>query len=142
MTWALESFKNFYFNGLLLSKVYTVWAKKEQRRNLSRNWRGRQNFKRNRLVVPKLAEGIWQILTWALESLKDIHFNGLLLSKVCILWAKNVQRSYLLWHWRAMQYLKKNWIVAWKMTWRILQIFTRALESVNIGTLIRSFCPK
>ena len=24
----------------------------------------------------------------------------------------------------------------------ILQIFTRALESVKIGTLIRSFCPK
>ena len=37
-----------------------------------------------------------------------------------------------------MQNLKKNWLVAWKMTRGILQIFTRALESVKIGTLIRS----
>ena len=28
MTWALESIKNFHFNGLLLSKVYIVQAKK------------------------------------------------------------------------------------------------------------------
>ena len=29
-------------------------------------------------------QGIWQILTWALESLKNVHLNGLLLSKVYI----------------------------------------------------------
>ena len=28
MTQALESLKNFHFNGLLLSKVYIVWVKK------------------------------------------------------------------------------------------------------------------
>ena len=38
--------------------------------------------------------------------------------------------------------LKKNWLVAWKMTWGMLQIFTRELDSVKIGTLIGSFCPK
>ena len=31
MTQALESLKSFHFNALLLSKVYIVWAKKEQR---------------------------------------------------------------------------------------------------------------
>ena len=41
-----------------------------------------QNLERNRLVVSKLAWEIWQILTWALESLKIIHFNRLLLGKV------------------------------------------------------------
>ena len=75
-------------------------------------------------------------LAWVLKSLTDFHFNGLLLSKVWIAWAKKVQRSCLSWHWRVMQNLKKNWLVAWKMTWGILQIFTRALESVKIGTLI------
>ena len=35
-----------------------------------------------------------------------------------------------------MQNLKKNWPAAWKMTWAIWQIFTRALESVKIGTLM------
>ena len=38
--------------------------------------------------------------------------------------------------------LKKNWLVVWKMTWEIWQIFTRALESFKIGILMGSFCPK
>ena len=102
LTQALESIKNFHFNELLLSKVYIVWAKKVQRNNLSWNWRGKQNLERNWLVVSKLVWGIWQILTWVLKSLKDFHFNGLLLSKLCIVWTKNVQRSYLSWQWRVM----------------------------------------
>ena len=35
-----------------------------------------------------------------------------------------------------------KYLVIWKMTWGIWQIFTRALESVKIGTLMGSFCPK
>ena len=46
---------------------------------------------------------------------------------------KKVQRSYLSWHWRVMQNLKKNWLVVWKMTWGIWQISTRTLESVKLG---------
>ena len=34
------------------------------------------------------------------------------------------------------------YFVVWKMTWGILQIFTRTFKSVNIGTLMGSFCPK
>ena len=34
-------------------------------------------------------------------------------------WAKKVPRSYLSWHWRVIQSLKKNWIAVWKMTWGI-----------------------
>ena len=79
LTRALESLKNFHFNVLLLSKVYIVWAKKVPKSYLSWNWIGIQNLERNRLVVSRLAKGIWQILTWALESLKNFHFHGLLL---------------------------------------------------------------
>ena len=61
------------------------------------------------------------------------------MSKVCIVWAKKVQRSYLSWHWKMIQNLKKNWLVTWKMIWGILQIFTRELESIKIRTLIRPF---
>ena len=32
--------------------------------------------------------------------------------------------------------------MVWKMTWGIWQIFTRALESLKIGILMRSFNPK
>ena len=62
---------------------------------------------------------VWRILTLALESLKNLHFNGFFLTKVCNSWAKKAQRSYLLWHWRMMKNLKKNWLVVWKMTSRI-----------------------
>ena len=44
---------------------------------------------------------------------------------------KKVQRSYLSWHWRFMQNLRKNWRVVWKMTWGIWQIFTSAYKSQN-----------
>ena len=49
--------------------------------------------------------------------------------------------SYLSWHWRVMQNLKKNWLAVWKMTWGIWQNFNRALKNVKIGTLMESFCP-
>ena len=70
---------------------------------------------------------------------QKFHFNGLLLSRVYIVWTKKVERSYLSWHWRVIQNLQKDWLVAWKMTRRIWQIYTRALESVRIGTLMGFF---
>ena len=48
-----------------------------------------QNLKRNWLVSSKLTLGMWRILTRALENLKHLHFNGLLLAKVYNVWAKN-----------------------------------------------------
>ena len=89
-TWALRSLKNFHFNGLSLSTVYIVWAQKVERSNLSWNWKRNKNLERNRLLVSKLAKGIRQILTWALERPKDFHFKGLLMSKVYIVLAKKV----------------------------------------------------
>ena len=66
----------------------------------------------------------------------------LLLCKVFNVWPKKLQRNYLSWHWWVMQNLKKNGLVVRKMTWRVWQILTRALESVKIGTLMGSFCRK
>ena len=34
MTWAPKRLKDFHFNGILLNKVYTVWAKKVQKNHL------------------------------------------------------------------------------------------------------------
>ena len=44
---------------------------------------------------------------------------------------------------RVMQNLKKNWLVVWKITWGIWQIFTRALESWDskLGLLWGTFVP-
>ena len=41
-----------------------------------------------------------------------------------------------------MQNLKANWLLLAKLTWAIWEIFTRALESLKIGTLMGFFCPK
>ena len=71
----------------------------------------------------------------SIRSLKNLHFDWFLLCKVYNVWPKKVQSSYLIWHWRAVQNLKKNWLAVWKMTWWIWQNFTRALESLR--TLIR-----
>ena len=68
-----------------------------------------------------------------LKVSKKFPFNRLFLSKVYIVWAKRVQRSYLSWYWRVIQNLETNRLVL-KLTWGIWQIFTRALESVRIGT--------
>ena len=79
---------------------------------MSWQWRIIQKLKRNWLVVLKLT---WtsQVLTRALESLKNLCFNWLLVTKVYVVWAAKVQRSYFSRHWRDMQILKKNWLVLW-----------------------------
>ena len=62
------------------------------------------------------------------RSPKNLHFHWFVLCKVFNVWPKKSQRSYLWWHWKVMQNLKKNWLEVWKMTWGIWWIFTRALE--------------
>ena len=75
---------------------------------------------------------IWWILILALKNLQNRCFDWSVLSKVYNVWPKKVHRSYLSWHWRVMQNLKKNWLVAWKITWGIWQIFIKTLESVTV----------
>ena len=132
---------NLYFDRLLLLKVYKISAKKVQRSYVSWDWRVVQNSKKNWFFVSKMTR-IWLILIRTLKSLKNLHFDWSLLCKVYNVWPKKVQRSYISWHWRVMQNLKKNWLVVWKMTWGIWQIFIRTLESVKIGIFMGSFCPK
>ena len=142
LTQALESLKKFHFNALLLSKVYIVWAKKY--RGVIFNyieegckiWRGIDfSFKNWHKEFDKfwpvylnvsnmftLLGSFWaKYIFFELIKYKGVVFHGI------EEWCKN---------------LKKNWLVVWKRAWGIWQIFTRALESVKIGTLIGSFCPK
>ena len=85
---------------------------------------------------------IWWILKWDIEILKIFTLIGSFFTQYITLDLKKVQRSYLSRHFRVMQNLKKNWPVVLKMSWGIWQIFTRALESLKIGTLMWSFYPK
>ena len=68
----------------------------------------------------------------------DIRF---LMLKVYKILAKKVQRSYVLWPWRLMQNLKKNWSAVSKTT-RIWWNLNRAFESLKICTFIGSCCAK
>ena len=101
---------------------------------MSWKWRMMQNLKRNWLVISKLAWGIWWILTRALESLKNFHFNLLLMSKVYIVWAKKVQR--VIFHeteegckiWGGIDLPFKNWYKEFDKFWpersKVSKIFT------------------
>ena len=108
--------QNRNFDKILLSKVENLWALNLRWSYVSWQWRMIQKLKRNWLVVLKLTWGTSQILTRALESLKNLCFNWLLVTKVYIVWATKVQRSYLSWHWGVMQILEKDWPVVWKNT--------------------------
>ena len=81
-------------------------------------------------------------MTQALEYLRSLHFYGLILKKVYNVSARKVQRSYLWLHSRLIQVWKKIGLCFQKLRWGIWQIFTRAIESVQIVTLMASFCLK
>ena len=52
------------------------------------------------------------------KNLKNLHFNGLILTKVYNVSAKKVQRSYVWLHSRLIQSLKENWLVLPKIDMR------------------------
>ena len=93
-----------------------------------------QNLKQKWSVVSKMTRIRWN-LTRALKILQNLHFHLLLLCKVFNVWPKKVQKNYLSLHWRVIQNFTKNWLLVWKTTWGIWQIFTWALKSLKIGKL-------
>ena len=80
--------QNWDFPLILSSKVENVWALNLQEGFVSWQWRMMQNLMRNWLVNSKLTWGIWRALTQAIENLKNLPFNRLLLTKVYNVWAK------------------------------------------------------
>ena len=70
---------------------------------------------------------------------QNLQFDVLLLLTAFKASAKKVQKSYLSWHWRVIQPLKKNWLFVWKMTWAIWWILMRVLESFKICFLMGYF---
>ena len=75
------------------------------------NMKNYAKFEEEKTCLSKLTWGIWRIVTRALESFKSFYFNELLLSKVYIVQAKKVHRSYLSWNWRRIQNLERNRLV-------------------------------
>ena len=71
LTKALGILKNLHFNGLLLIKVYNVWAKKIQRSYVWLHRRLMQNLKKNWLVISKIT---WRICQTFVHRLKNSDF--------------------------------------------------------------------
>ena len=92
-------------------------------------------------MVSKMAWGIGWTFIRALKSEK-LYFDGFLLYKAYNVSARKCQRNYVSWHWKVMQNLKENWLVAWKMTKETWLIFMRAVECLKICALIGCLCPK
>ena len=128
-------------NAILLSKVENVWAL--QGSYVSSQWRVMQKLKRNWLVSSKLTWGIWQILTWALKNLKNLHFNGLLLNKVYNFWAKRSIGEFCLMALKTDATSEGKLTCAFKIDMRNLANFHQSMfGSLKIGTLMGSFYSK
>ena len=65
------------------------------------------------LVVSKMAWGIgWTFI----RALKSCTLMGSFCPKhMCNVSARKFHRNYVSWNWTVMQYLKKNWLVVWKV---------------------------
>ena len=66
------------------------------------------------------------------QKSQNLHFNGLLLTKVYNVWTNKLQRSYVSWHWMVIQYLKKNWLVVWKMTRNLVNFHASSPKPENM----------
>ena len=67
---------------------------------------------------------------------ENLHFDWLLLFKAYKVLDKKLQKSYVSWHWRVVQSLKKNWLLVTKITWEIWWILMRALANLKFCTLM------
>ena len=147
-----EEFDKFWPKHLKVSNIFTLmcsfWAKyilfelkKYSQIIYYDTEEGYKVWKKNWLV--KMTWGIWQIFihqsreeSWKIwRGNEEFHQFDLStpkslkctlelapLTKLYVWVKKNVQRSYVWWHWRLMQNLKENWLVLSKMTWGIWQI--------------------
>ena len=136
-----KNLTKFDVNTLKSQKFSLYWDPFEQI-TFSLSWRSTEELSFMKLKRDtKFREELTSSFKTDTKNVTNFDLSTRLLNKLYIVWAKKAQRSCLSWHWRVMQNLKKNWLVAWKMT-GIWKLFTRALESVKNGTLMGSYCPK
>ena len=125
---------NLYFDTLLI--VYKILSKKYIRvishgsEDWCKIWRKTYLFYKNDKNLVK----------FDLSTCKspNLHFHLLLLCKVFNVWPRKVQRSYLSWHWRVMQHLKKNWSVILKNDKNLVKFDLSAQKSPELALLFAS----
>ena len=119
--YSTQKSEKLYIDGLFLSKAYNISAKK--------NWGGLcvMTLKGDAKFKGKLTCGfkndIRNLINFHVSSWKseNLHLDWIILSKGYKDLDEKIQKSYVSWHWRVMQSLKKK-------TWGIWWIFTQPLK--------------
>ena len=99
--------QNIHFNGLLLTKVYNVWAKTEELCVIA--------LKCDVIFKEKLIGGlkndIRDLVNFHASSRKfeNFYFDGLILSKTFKVLDQKVQKSYVSSYWRVIQRKANSW---------------------------------
>ena len=132
LTQALKNLKHLHSNGLLLNKVYSVWAKESvgefclMALNIDATFEGKLTcaFKNDMRNLANFHQS-------NVRKSENWDFDGILLSKVENVRAQNLQGSFVSWPWRMIQNLKRNWLVSSKLTRGIWQILTRPLKNLK-----------
>ena len=131
--------EKLYIDGLFLSKGY-VLARNFQRNYVLWHWRV-YNAKFKGKLTCGLKNDIRNLVNFHASSWKsqNWHFDWIRLSKAYKYLDEKVQKSYVSWHWRVMQSLKKNWLLVPKMTWGIWWILMWPVASLKVCTLMCYF---
>ena len=114
--------ENLYFDGLLSSKAYKVLDEKVLKSYVSWHRRVMQNLKKSWPLVPKMTWGIWWSLMQAVASLQICTLMCYFCRKYIMFEPKKYRDIMCHNTEEWFKILRRNWLVLWKMTWRIWQI--------------------
>ena len=134
----------FHFDGVFLSKVYEVWAKKIQRIYLSWHWTAMQNLKKPDLVVSEMAWGIgWTLIIRAPKSLKIVHWWALFVQSIYCFSQKRSEELCVKTQ-KDLAKFKRKLSCRMKNDIRnsMVNFHASSLKSKHLHFLIGSVCPK
>ena len=103
-----EILPNFYFDRLLLLKVYKISAKKVQRSYVSM-LKSDAKFEEKPICCLKNDKNLVNFDPSTQKSQKFAFWLAPFVQS-CNVWPEKVQGSYLSWRWKSTQNLKKNWL--------------------------------
>ena len=142
-SWNWRGIKNLERNRLVVSQLaWEIWQKVSKIFTIMSSFRAKYillELKKYRGVIShetKEEHKIWKEIKLSFqidirnltnfdlstEKPQRFHINELLLSKVYIVWAKKVQRSYLSWSWRGVQHLESNRLVTSKLLRKTIEL--------------------
>ena len=134
--------QNLHFHGVLMWNVYKVLAKKITVGLCVITLNSDAKFQKQSTCCCKNDMRNLENVHVSTGIFQNLLFDGVLMSEAYQDWVKKLERSYVSRHWSVTQNCKKNQHVVVKITWGIWRIFTLALKSFKICTLIGYLCPK